>query len=92
MSCSKLWTTREGLEISLHDMETQHIINALPFAREIAGSHPPIMEARGEAAQYYAEQAEEQAWAACDKAADWVMRFEEELSQRQHTTKEVTSA
>lgn len=82
MTCERVWTTREGDEIDLHDMETSHIENALPYVRRIAKLDIPYPMFQGDMAQYYAEQAFERESLAVDEAGLWVQHFEEELERR----------
>ena len=77
------WTTAQGDDILVRDMDTGHVRNALRLVQRWIDRGPPEFPLfQGEMAQYYAEHAFEAAVERYDEAPYWVKVFEEELAAR----------
>ena len=78
------WTTKDGREIKVVDMTTQHISNTISMLRrkletlECASCYMPS----GDMAQYYAEQEMESSFESIHAFNAWILIFENELVRR----------
>ena len=80
----QLWTTKDGVKIAVHDMQTDHIQNALLYITRILEEGPPEFPSfHGEMDQAEAESAFFDAADRYDVATEWRDVLQREVERRQ---------